>query len=134
MRRLFLLVVSCLVMSMVFASAAMAQGDNFGCPPNLNAADLSGTGEGETSCITDAELGDLLACEGNLSQAEFEACLADQEPAETVTEPADDVAATQYADDDMTALPDTSGPALMPIAGGLALAGLGGLLFKRRLT
>lgn len=50
---------------------------------------------------------------------------------------ADDQYATddQYADDDeMTALPDTGGTALLPIAGGLVIAGLGGLLLKRRLN
>lgn len=55
--------------------------------------------------------------------------LATQSPAESQQPAAD-----QYADDDaseMTQLPDTGGPALLPIAG-LALIGLGGLILKRR--
>lgn len=49
----------------------------------------------------------------------------------------DDATATQYADDEVaddnvTALPDTGGPALLPLAAGLAVAGFGGLLLKRR--
>lgn len=48
----------------------------------------------------------------------------------TVTQYADD----EVADDDMTALPDTGGPTLLPLAAGLAVAGLGGLLLKRRLS
>lgn len=74
---------------------------------------------------------DGLACEESLPGADDGDNLT-----ELVDEP---TAGDQYAGDDQYAddgavapeLPDTGGPALLPVAG-LALIGLGGLLFRRR--
>lgn len=83
------------------------------CPQGLNPADVSGTGN--LSCVTDAQLADFLAQGGaDITSAQY----------------ADD----DVADDDAVGLPNTGGPALLPIAAGLGLAGIGGLLLRRRLS
>lgn len=92
---------------------------------------------------------DDMACEDSLpsgSSTGANGMTGDEDPADNVSESvatADD----QYADDDQYAgedqyadggdvaeLPDTGGLPLLPVAGGLVVASLGGLLLKRRLS
>lgn len=87
--------------------------------------------------------GDGFACDDletgvdNLGETDADRAAANDVPATDV--PASDDATTdQYADeevaDDVAELPNTGGPTLLTLATGLALAGLGGLLLKRRLN
>lgn len=89
---------------------------------------------------------DGLACEDSLPGGGNNGAMIEDDMTDGVApqaEPADDQYADedqyagqdQYADEDAVAeLPDTGGLSLLPIAGALAIASVGGLLLKRRLS
>ena len=142
MRRVLLLLGACLVMSLVFAQGAMAQ-QNL-ADIRANAAEtipLPADGTCPEGFVTvNAPLcaeespntpGRIFGYgEGDLALIEQEAA-----PAANIADDTDTSAAQYGGDDEMTELPDTSGPPLGGIAAGLGVALVtGGLLLRRRLN
>ncbi len=152
MRRVFLMLSAGLVMSVVFASVAMAQTDPSESPYGTLCGSFGSqfgaqqyydfNATAEEQAIMDPS-GDGFACtpeDGNIVVEEITGAPA-QDPNAPVGEfsgltpppsEASDMVA-DVADDDMTGLPDTGGPALLLPIAGLALIS-GGLLMKRRLS
>ncbi len=156
MRRLLLLA-AMLGMVLLAASPAFAQNGDIDCdqvggpiptppgdPDNLDAdgdglaCEFGGgeTNPGEIDTMEGPTPGEMMeipaptlegTCEGIVLQEDFEACIAAQEQyAPETSAPAPAPAASTT----MTALPDTGGPALLPIAGLLLV--VGGLVVRRR--
>lgn len=142
MKRLLYAATLAVLVMLILAPAALAQDyprvqDPSACATLTTATP---TGEGDFACLP--------PCEGIISQAEFEQCVADREAAEQrfaaqvaanqaaltppVQQPAP-VAAT--GGDQMQQMPDTGGPSLLPFAG-FALMSLGTLMFavRRRIS
>jgi LPXTG-motif cell wall-anchored protein len=139
MRKLFLLLSLSLVVSLAFAPTAGAQtfaatpsdgsGDTMadGCPAGEFAAIPPNTlGEGGFACFETAEEAEYYAETGQLLQAD------DDMAGGAVAD--DGVANDQYADDEVTQLPDTGGPALLLPIAGFAMVILGGWFLNRRLN
>lgn len=139
MRKLFVLLSLSLVMSLAFAPAAGAQtvfpqsdgsGDTIGdgCPAGEFAAIPPNTlGEGGFACFGTQEEANYYAETGQSLQTDDD-IPGGAEANDGATAPAGE----QYADNDMTELPDTGGPLLLPLAFGFVLMGIGGFLLKRR--
>lgn len=108
MRRVLMLLSACLVMSLLFAPAAVAQnGTVEGCDPQTLTANQYDECTASIEEITGFPAGTTITS----SNAVFS-----QGPA-------------------ASELPDTGGPALLPIAGiAVMMMGVGGLLLKRRLS
>lgn len=145
MRKLFMLLSLGLVVSLVFSSGAMAQstqvtpsdgsGDTLGdaCPAGQFPAIPAGSlGEIGFRCFDTAEEAEYYSNTGQLLPEQPQV----QQPQQTApTAPAAQYEDGGMADDEMTQLPSTGGPAL-PLAAAftMLLLGAGGLMLKRRMN
>lgn len=140
-----LLMATCLIMAMA-ASPAVAQsfattpsdgsGDSLenACPAGQFAALPPNTpGEIGFRCFATQEAAENYSSTGQLPQTDDDMAgggMADDGTADNPTT----APSEQYADDDMTELPSTGGPALLLPIAGVAMIALGGLFLKRRLS